>query len=215
MKGFLAALFALALTTPASADYYLSMEPAGQTVTAGQEFTIELRVPVADSTFNGIEATVGYDTTALVFVSSTIGPLMPSGCGNYFQETRTDTSRVKVFGSLLCSGVRLTGPGLFWTLRFRAKNIETRTVPLTFIPYACCHGAGNAYVDRTQFYRAGFYVGPLHTTEATVTILGPVGVGPQTVAPDDGKVYDVMGRRTDPSQRSGVTFGQRKRVRVK
>jgi hypothetical protein len=40
-------------------------------------------------------------------------------------------------------------------------------------------------------------------------------VAPKALPPT-GKLYDVQGRRVDPAMgRSGVTFGQRKRVRVK
>jgi len=207
---------------PSASDVYISMVPAAQTVLAGQEFDVELWVPQAGSEFNAISATVGYDTTLLASVAMPRafqeGPLLPSGCGNAFYTTRTDTSRVNVISSLLCNQVSLTGPGLAFRLRFRVKNVPSQITALAFIPYACCWGSGDAYTDETAFYNAGFYVTPIHMENAIVTILGPAGVASvgRAVSAPDG-VYDVQGRRVEAAGgRSGVTFTrQRKRTEVR
>src|SRR5512138_1685649 len=88
------AALALALAAlaagPAGAGVLLAVTPDTLTVAPGATFTLQLRVPVAGSPFNGYDATVEYDPAVLTFLPRSPsrlqeGPDMKNACGNTFQ----------------------------------------------------------------------------------------------------------------------------------
>jgi hypothetical protein len=89
---------------------------------------------------------------------------MTGACGNSpFHRFRQGASSDTIGCSLLCQDVSLTGPGQIYRLKFRASD-SVQVTTVHFLP-------------GLQFYNAGLFVDPAHTTDATVHIGTSTDVG--------------------------------------
>jgi hypothetical protein len=162
-----AAAIAACAASRASADVTLALDPPTLTIAAGDTFTVSLVVPVAGSPFNAFDASVKFDPTRLAFVPATslpsqVGPAISSACGNLFHRFSAAPDSLKISLTMVCGGVSLTGPGTIYKVRFRALPGDGPTT-LVLGPY-------------TEFYQAGLFVRPNHTSGMTVSV-GVTGVG--------------------------------------
>lgn len=169
----LALVCALATAGAARADVRIAVSPESLAVSPGDTFTLELRVPVAGSAFNGYDAIVEYDPAALTFLPTSPlslqeGPDMRNACGNTFHVFSAAADSLSISHVLLCANISLTGPSHLYTLRFRASSSPTTT---------------RVRLRRAQFYRAGTYVNPAVTSHAQVSWGVVVGVGEPAPAP--------------------------------
>ncbi len=151
-----------------AAGVTVGLTPATQQVTPGAVFDLYIEVTQAGDPFNGFDAVVGYDPTALTLVplsplSLQEGAYMTGACGNTFHRFRPGASTDTITDVLLCNGVALTGPGQIYHLRFQAST-EQQVTTVRFLP-------------GLEFYNAGIYVRPAYTTDARIGIGMPVSVG--------------------------------------
>ena len=149
----------------------VALLPAQQTVAPGSEFEITLQVPQVGSAFNGFDAVVGYNPTALTLLPlapTTLqqGCLMTGGCsaacGSTFHTFAAQGDSAAITSIMLCDQFTLTGPGQIYRLRFRASNTPQIT-ELT--------------IRQATFFNAGLYVNPVTTTGCRVGIGSSLGVG--------------------------------------
>lgn len=182
------ATLALALAAlaagPAGAGVRFAASPETLVVSPGATFTIQLRVPVAGSAFNGYDAIVEYDPAKLTFlptspISLQQGPDMTGVCGNTFHLFNAAGDSLSISHVLLCANQSLTGPAWLYTLRFRA--------PLT-------PGATTVKLRRVQFYYGGLFVNPAVTSDAVVVWGGTLDVPAAPLAPRPS-----IGVRSNPS----------------
>jgi hypothetical protein len=134
-----------------------------QQVAPGATFDVFVDVTEAGSPFNAFDIVLGYDPAALTYVSHAEGVYMTSACGNTFHDFRAGAGTDTIGESLLCSGVSLPGPGRVYRLTFKAATSPQLT-HVRFLP-------------GLQFYRAGLYVNPVRSTDVTIGIGMPAGVG--------------------------------------
>lgn len=201
----LAAIVALAVSAAAAhaQGVTVALTPNGQQVTPGSVFTIDLTVTAAGSAFNGFDAVIGFDPSALTLVptaptSLQQGTLMTAACPNTFHRFRQGAATDTIACVLLCSGVSVTGPGQLYRLKFLASSTPQVTT-IQFLP-------------GLQFYNAGLYVNPVHASNAVIGIGMPaVGVGPSPapkqlqlrIAPNParaGAVFTLEADRAGPQQ---------------
>jgi FlgD Ig-like domain len=172
----LALFCALALVRPAAADVTVSLGTPPISVSPGAEFDLDLLVTAAGASFNGFDAVITYDPSALTFmpaspISNQQGCLMTGGCSGacgstYHTFTGGATDSLNIVDVLLCDQVSLTGPGQLYRLHFKAANVPQTT---------------HVRFRRAGFYNAGLIVTPVVTSDADVGIgmLAGVGDGPR------------------------------------
>ncbi|HKI84542.1 MAG TPA: FlgD immunoglobulin-like domain containing protein [Candidatus Krumholzibacteria bacterium] len=166
------ALWLLASVGVCAAGVELSLLPAESTVAPGDSFWIELTIPAAADSFNGYDAVIGYDPTALSFLQQSNltlqeGPLMVDACPSlrfHRFSIAADSTSVSISHVLLCAGVKVAGPGVIYRLQFTAKN----TLATTWI----------RVLDGTHFYDGGLYVQPLLSHDAQIHIGNGTGAPP-------------------------------------
>ena len=73
----LAALLAFAIPPAARAGVSVGVVPASSSVAPGEEFTLDLAILDAGSPFNGFDAVVEFDPSALTFLPSALLYLKP------------------------------------------------------------------------------------------------------------------------------------------
>ena len=112
----------------------LAIDPALTVITPGQEFTVDVVVPVAGAPINGYDAVVGFDPARLELLLPTPlslgeGVLFTDACAQRFLSVtvRPDSSAVSISHVLLCAGISVTGPGATYGLRFRARQTAGKT----------------------------------------------------------------------------------------
>jgi hypothetical protein len=168
----LAAVAFVAGATPAFAAVSVGLMPASQTVTPDTDFDLYIDITAAGSAFNGFDAVVSFDPSALTFVplaptSLQQGCLMTGGCsaacGSTFHLFSAAGDSLSVSDVLLCDQIFLTGPGHLYKLRFHASSTPQVT---------------DVLIRRTNFYNAGVYVTPVATSDAMIGIGVTLGVGP-------------------------------------
>jgi hypothetical protein len=151
----------LALARAAAAQSVdVAIDPPVQTVNPGDTVNVTIDVTKADLAFNGYDAVVGYDPTALAFLpmsplSLQEGSYMKNACGNTFHHFVAAGDSLSISHVILCADLALTGPGQLYKLRFRALSTLQAT-QLTF--------------RSVQFYNAGHFVNPDSTHNAMVAI---------------------------------------------
>ncbi len=186
---------AAVLVTPASLGAQgvtVALSPSQQ-VAPGAEFDLYLQVTKAGSPFNGFDAVIGYNPSALTLVplspvSQQEGSYMTGACGNTFHVFKPGASSDTITDVLLCNGVSLTGPGQIYRLHFRASTTAQVTV-VRFLP-------------GLQFYNAGIYVTPTTTTNAIIGIGMPPPVSVEDAGPP---ARLVLGAAPNPSP-GGLVF---------
>src|SRR5262249_5152232 len=101
-RSLLLGLSAIALLAPAASPgpgVHVALTPAFQVVPQGQQFELDLTVTQAGSNFNGFDAYVGFDPSALSYVSVPFnqlpGSLMTSACANLFQDFHATPDSLK------------------------------------------------------------------------------------------------------------------------
>lgn len=159
-------VLAIAGARDANADVSLALAPDYTIVAPGEEFSVEIVVPVEGDPLNGYDAVVGFDPERLELLlptprSAGERALFVDACAQRFLITSVedDSSAVTVSHVLLCAGARVTGPGATYELRFRARSVIGQT-HLELLP-------------GTAVYDGGTVAGPLHTTGAAVWIGDP------------------------------------------
>jgi hypothetical protein len=168
-------LVALLLVAPGLAGaqgVHAALMPQSQNVAPGGEFDIEIAVTQAGAPFNGFDAVVSYDPSALTFlqaspVSLQRGCLMTgacsAACGNTFHVFSAAGDSLKANLGLLCDQFSLTGPGQVYKLHFRASN-TTQVTTLS--------------IRSAAFFNAGVLVTPLTLAGCTVAIGIVLDAGP-------------------------------------
>ncbi len=96
-------------------------------VPVGEMFAARLEVDARAHGFNGYEATVTYDATALEFVNVSEGALMLGACGLTFVSVDATPGSVRYTHVILCNQISLDGPGVLSLFRFTA-GASGRTV---------------------------------------------------------------------------------------
>lgn len=157
----------------AAQGVHVALTPAAAQVEPGAVFDLDLEITQADSPFNGFDAVIGYDAAALTLLplsptSLQQGTLMTDACGNLFHRFQQSSGSATVSDLLLCAGVSVAGPGQVYRLRFQASNTPQVT-HVTFLP-------------GLQFYNAGLYVNPAHSTDAIIGIGTTLGADLQAGA---------------------------------
>jgi hypothetical protein len=182
-RALLALTLAAVLAAPAAAGQQtaladtmrLSVIPDRTQVQSGDTVLVEFTVPVTGPAFNAYDAYLTYDPAAFQFlpaanIGTQEGPLMTAACGQRFHVFEADTlaGRLRVSHSLLCAGRSVTGPGVVYRVRLRARAVDADAALslLRELPH------------RTTFYLAGTFLLPLVTTDAMVR----VGAGGQAAA---------------------------------
>jgi hypothetical protein len=175
---FVCASVYLAIVSPAHADgVHVRLDPATLVVQPGDTFTVNVNVFQADEQFNAFDLHVLFDSSRVSFVPTTpvskqLGPLVTSSCNNVFHIFTPTPTSVIANVSLLCNNTYLTGPGVIYILRFRARS----TLGTTMITWG----------PLTLFYRAGIIVSPLELQPMTVSVgqtaVEPVHAGVPRVA---------------------------------
>jgi hypothetical protein len=170
----------------------VALMPTRQEVTPGAVFTLDMTVYYEGSPFNGFDAVIGYDPSALTLlpyspVSLQEGVLMVGACGNTFHQFQPATGTASITDVLLCNNVALTGPGQLYRLQFQASTTPQVT-QVQFLP-------------GLQFYNAGLYVNPAIATDATIGIGVPLGVEGQP-----GVTKGLQLRVAPNPSRGAVTF---------
>ncbi len=158
---------ALAATPAAAAGVTVALAPQQQ-VAPGTEFDVYIQVTQAGAAFNGFEAVVAYDTTALTFVplspvSLQEGAYMTGACGSTFHVFAAHAGLDSITDVLLCKDVSLPGPGTLYRLHFRASTTVQRTIV--------------SFLQTPVFYNAGLYVTPVQAMDVKIGIGMPPDVG--------------------------------------
>ncbi len=140
--------------------------PDSAYVSPGSEFTLELQVTEAGSLFNAYVATIAYDPAALTLLPTSPlslqeGAYMKTACGSTSHNFTTAADSLVIVHSLLCNGLFLPGPGQLYKLRFRSSGPPQWT---------------SVSIRNIQFYNAGFFVNPSHSSDAAIAMGVPVGV---------------------------------------
>ncbi|MFC1573239.1 hypothetical protein ACFL6M_06530, partial [Candidatus Eisenbacteria bacterium] len=143
-------------TAPATADASTIVEvnlPGGVSVSInppltcvgyGQEFDVYIWVDVAGSGFDSYQAVIGFDSTAVEYVSAQPDTLIYNLChSEWWQDSETDTATVFISHAAMCGGDTLTGPGALASITFRARW-QTAPSEITF--------------DLVRFFNAGLLV---------------------------------------------------------
>jgi hypothetical protein len=162
------ASLALLFAGNAFADVRIAVSPETLFVSPGETFTLELRVPVAGSSFNGFDAVIGYDPAFLTFlptspISLQEGSSMTGACGNTFHVFSAAGDSLVITDILLCNNTLLSGPDQLYTLRFRAASTPGET---------------RVRLRRVQFYEAGMYAAPALPSDATIRSGVALDAGP-------------------------------------
>ena len=164
--GILCAL--LTTASPARATgVQIAVAPETLQVAAGDTFTVQLRVPVAGSAFNGYNATIDFDPAVLKFLpqnqAAQEGALLRDSCfsHNVFYTFSSAADSLAALEIMLGNGCATTGPGTLLKLRFTALAAA---------------GLTHIRVRRVVFYNDGIYVLPVVHTDATVLIGAVLGV---------------------------------------
>ena len=196
IRGALGAAAAVTLlaTPSARADVHAALIPAEQSVSLNSDFTLEIDVTPAGSAFNGFNAVVEYDTTAISFVgyspvSLQEGCLMTgacsAACGSTFHRFTPDADSLSIKDFLLCNQIALTGPGQIYRLKFHSGNVQQIT---------------NIRIRSASFFNAGLFVTPVTTSDARVGLGVSLAVG-------DGPRSAGLELRAEPNPaRSTVRF---------
>jgi len=165
-------LGSLAWVAPARAQVTVSLGTPPISVSPGAEFNLDLLVTAAGSAFNGFDATITYDPSALTFmpaspITNQQGCLMTGGCsgacGNtYHTFSGGTTDSLNIVDVLLCDQTSITGPGQLYRLHFKASSTPQTT---------------HVRFRHAGFYNAGLIVTPVSTTDANIGIGVLAGVG--------------------------------------
>lgn len=177
----LAMTIALACLLPLparAAGVNVAILPDSGFVSPGAEFTLELRLTVPGDSINAYEAAIEYDPAVLTFLQASPlslqeGTYMKAACGNTTCFFTSAGDSLKISHSLMCNLVSLPGPGQLYKLRFRAST----TPQWTWVR-----------IRSSQFYKGGFYVNPVHPSDAAVAIGVPLGVSGPGPVPTETRV---------------------------
>ncbi len=190
----LLAALAAGLASPAWADgLHVRLDPVSALIQPGDTLVVNVTVTPADAQFNAFDLIFSYDPARLTFlavspISKQVGSLVTASCTNLFHLFTPNAASGSLTAnlSLLCNNVYLTGPGVVYTVKFRAGSLQGSSVV--------------TLATGTQFYRAGLFVKPLEVTPLTVSI-GAVGVP----APGPGEVAGAIALRAPaPNPRRGA-----------
>ncbi len=166
-SALLLAILILGAATPVLA-IEVRFDPATKVVALDEVFDYDIFVPASPDTFNAFEFTIVYDPTKLTFIKRTplslqVGPLMSAACANGFHLFSAVGDTIRITYSLLCAGVRVTGPGVIYRLRFLAPSAAAIT-DVRFV--------------KARFANAGVLLSPVVTQD------GHVQIGDVTAVPD-------------------------------
>uniref|UniRef100_A0A832I545 Cohesin domain-containing protein n=1 Tax=Eiseniibacteriota bacterium TaxID=2212470 RepID=A0A832I545_UNCEI len=161
----------------ARAAVRFALAPESVVVAPGETFTLELGVPAAGPAFNGYDAVVAFDTTALAVASAASdraleGDDMRGACGNTFHRLSAAGDSVMVSHVLLCARTSIEGPARLHRFQFRATGAA---------------GTATVRVRRAQCFDAGRSVATAPQGETTVVIANPNRGAPETPARSNGR----------------------------
>jgi hypothetical protein len=170
---------AIALMTPMASlcqaqGVEVVITPAELTVHAGEEFDLDVAVAGGSDPFNAFELVIEFDPSALHLISNQEGPLMTDACGARFHYPEEGNGLLSVTDALLCSGVEVSGPGVIYSLGFRARGPA---------------GSTTVHIRSAGFSNGGINIAPVTTSDAVMQITDVVTglpddpVGPRLHAP--------------------------------
>ena len=158
----------------AHAGVQVALTPAAQTVVPGSDFYIDIMVTQPSDPYNGWEATLDFDTSALTYLpaSNEQGCLMTgdcsNACGGTVLEVTPGPDSLYIFNALACYQTFISAPGQLYHLHFRATtHVQQTTLSFRLL----------------NFSKAGLRLSPILYAPAQIGIGMPVsGVGPSTSA---------------------------------
>jgi hypothetical protein len=130
------ALVSLPRIASSASGVQVAMTPAGQTITPGSDFYLDVMVTQPSQAFNAWDGTLVYDPQALTYlpaVPSTAqqGCLMTGGCstacGSTYLNLAPGPDSLYIINSLLCYHIYITQAGQLFHLHFRASNQPQQT----------------------------------------------------------------------------------------
>ena len=160
----------------ARAGVQVALTPAAQTVVPGADFYIDIMVTQPSDPYNGWEATLDFDTSALTYLPAAAadeqGCLMTgacsNACGGTVLEVTPGPDSLYIFNALACYKTFISAPGQLYHLHFRATTLVQQTA-LSF--------------RLLNFSKAGLRLSPVVFSPAQIGIGMPVSaVGPPTSA---------------------------------
>ena len=106
----------------------VQFDPEIRAVELGEIFDYDIFVPASPDTFNAFELTILYEPATLGLlerspISLQVGPLMSAACPTGFHLFSAVDDTIRITYSLLCAGVRVSGPGVIYRLRFQAPSV--------------------------------------------------------------------------------------------
>ncbi len=128
----IAACLLLLIAGSASAGSGLRVAPDDTTVVAGESFQIRIVVDSSVTSLMGYEVTVAFDSSIVELVGVDEGPLPGSGGAQTFFHwfgAGVASNSVHVDGAVL--GTTVDGPGVLFTIEFKAKR--EGTTPVSFV----------------------------------------------------------------------------------
>lgn len=137
------------------------LAPATGNVQLGEQFDLEVTIPDSSAEFNAFELEVVFDDSLLTLVSNQEGPVMTGACGSRFHVFDETDGTFTVTDGLLCSGAKVSGPGVIYVLRFQANVDDTLT---------------SVVLQAAGFSDAGINVTPVEREHAQVVIGNVIGV---------------------------------------
>lgn len=160
---FLLAVTATSWPSLAPAGITVALTPSSTTVDPGSDLWVRIEVTEAGDAFNGYEARVSFDPSALTFVAASPlslqeGSAMTSACPTRFHIFESDPLPLSITHTLVCAGVSITGPGELYILHFIASE-TTQFASISF--------------DDITFYNAGYWVEVTSAAGATIQIGNP------------------------------------------
>ncbi len=156
LKNVTLALALLAvMAAPAAAGVHVSLQPAVSHVAPDSVFKVFIHVDEEGSEFNGYDAVILWDPEILAFVSCQPESLFSQH--NQWWVPVVGDGELSISHVIMQGGVFETGPGALSSITFRADQLGDS--PVVF--------------DLAVFYRAGFLVEPVYTTDALVRVVDP------------------------------------------
>ncbi len=143
------------LAASATASVHVSLQPAVSHVAPDSVFKVFIHVDEEGSEFNGYDAVILWDPEILAFVSCQPESLFAQH--NQWWVPVVGDGQLSISHVIMQGGVFETGPGPLSSITFRADQLGDS--PVVF--------------DLAVFYRAGFPVEPVYTTDALVVVADP------------------------------------------
>lgn len=187
--------FGIARAGSVASGVKIALMPAGQTVSPGSDFYLDLVVTEPSEPYNAWEATLVFDPAALTYVpvvptSAQQGCLMTgdcsNACGSTFLQLKHGQDSVYVIDGITCFQTFISAPGQLFRLHFRASTTTQQT---------------NVSLRNLRFADGVRYLSPVTSSAAQI------GIGQPVTAVDPGSSSAGLRLSAAPNPaRGSVTF---------